>query len=411
MDDEKYGGLRVSDALQRWGENIPQTQLLKHVPGYTIIDNLFIFNGSVYLVTDKEHLLPPMSSILASKGPGFRGCTVLSLEKAREVLGSYGSTIRDVSWLSADTKPNNSTLFALWRTYSSLDPSIDSVGRTNLTPPHRLIFPNTPAFTDSKPTSKKEHAKRRSRVDTGFHPYLAKAAFPQLSLQYFEDWNDYQKMEVPFVFERIVIADRSATEGAIVKGQPIYSPPFGLEGGSSHWWEPVRMTLATYLREHEIKPDARKVVTYIHTQESQGAKLSTEDHESITRALEKMGRTYGYEVHVVSSQTSQTDWTTRMTAIVKSSIILSVHGNHLMDSVFMQPSSQSTVIELFPADRFSPDREFAIHARGLKYMAWCGGSQSDTEALLFPPNDEEAISIDSQALVRTIHNLLSWHTT
>ena len=108
---EKYGKLTVNDALQRWEGDIPQTQLLKHAPGlsslhlrfqlllkfairlgYTVLDNLFIFNGSVYLVTDNEHLLPPMSSILASKGAGFRNCTVLSLEQARMTLGSFGST-------------------------------------------------------------------------------------------------------------------------------------------------------------------------------------------------------------------------------------------------------------------------------------------------------------------------------
>ena len=215
---------------------------------------------------------------------------------------------------------DNSTLFALWRTYSSLDSSIDSAGHTNLAPPLRLVFPNTPPFTDPKPSGQ-EHWKRRSRVDTGFHPYLAKAAFPKLGIQYFEDWDDYHKMEVPFVFERIVIADRSATEGAIVEGQPIYSPAFGLEGGSSHWWEPVRTTLATHLGQHKIKPNARKVITYIHTQaESQGANLSEEDHRSISRALDKMARTYGYEVYVVSTQTNQTDWVTKMTAIVKSSV-------------------------------------------------------------------------------------------
>ena len=201
-----------------------------------------------------------------------------------------------------------------------MDSSIDSAGHTNLAPPRRLIFPNTPPFTDPKPSGN-EHWKRRSRADTGFHPYLAKAAFPQLGIQYFEDWDDYHKMEVPFVFERIVIADRSATEGAIVEGQPIYSPAFGFEGGSSHWWEPVRTTLATHLGQQEIKPNAKKVVTYIHTQaESQGVNLSDEDHKSISLALDKMARTYGYEVYVVSTQTNQTDWVTKMTAIVKSSV-------------------------------------------------------------------------------------------
>jgi len=214
-------------------------------------------------------------------------------------------------------------------------------------------------------------------------------------------------MEVPFVFERIVIADRSATEGAIVDGQPIYSPAFDLEGGSSYWWEPVRNALATHLRQHEIKPNTKKVVTYIHTQsELQGAKLSDEDHKSISLALDKMARTYGYEVNVLSTQTSQTDWVTKMTAIVKSSVILSVHGNHLMDSIFMRSSPQSTVIEFFPPDKFSRDRELVIQARGLKYMAWWKDQPHEDLPPISPPNNEP-VPINSQALVRTIHDLLS----
>lgn len=57
-----------------------------------MLDNLYIFNDSVYFVTDDEHLLPPMSSIFASKGESLGDCKVLSLEKAREVLGGYGAT-------------------------------------------------------------------------------------------------------------------------------------------------------------------------------------------------------------------------------------------------------------------------------------------------------------------------------
>jgi len=215
-------------------------------------------------------------------------------------------------------------------------------------------------------------------------------------------------MGVPFVYERIVIADRSATEGAIVDGQPIYSPAFDLEGGSSHWWEPVRTTLATHLRQHEIKPNAKKVITYIHTQaESQGANLSDEDHKSISLALDKMARTYGYEVHIVSTQTSQTDWVTKMTAIAKSSVILSVHGNHLMDSIFMRSSSQSTVIEFFPAEKFSRNRELVIQARGLRYMAWWENQSPEYLPPISPPNNNEPVPIDSKALVWTIHDLLS----
>ena len=158
------------------------------------------------------------------------------------------------------------------------------------------------------------------RADTGFHPYLAKAAFPQLTLEYFEDWDDYHKMEVPFVFERLVVADRTITEKIVDNGLPVYAPAFDLDA-SEYWWEPVRRSLVQFLEVDEVpKTRAKQVVTYLHTQSESGAKLSDEDHQNLVQALEKMAKNRGYELHVVSSQTSETDWTERMTAIVKSSV-------------------------------------------------------------------------------------------
>lgn len=138
-------------------------------------------------------------------------------------------------------------------------------------------------------------------------------------MQYFEDWDDYQKMEIPFVYERLVVVDRTIAERTVNDGLPVYSPAFDLDA-SDHWWEPVRRSLAQFLEQYEIKPRAKKVVTYLHTQSEGDAKLSNEDHQNLLLALEKMTKSRGYELNVVSTQTSETDWTDRMTAIVKSSV-------------------------------------------------------------------------------------------
>ncbi|KAF8155884.1 hypothetical protein B0H34DRAFT_715231 [Crassisporium funariophilum] len=406
IERKRFGDETVNDALQRWGDDLAQTQLVKHVPGYTILDHVYSFNGTMYLITDSPASIPSLSSIVASRD-GSNEWKVLTLEQGRKTLGTYGSPIRGVSWLAADSKTYNSTLFALWRTYSSLDSAIDASGRTKLASPHRLIFPNKRFFTDSDPDFK-DHWIRRARVDTGFHPYLAKAAFPQLTVQYLQDWEDYHQMEVPFVFERLVIADQSVAEGAVKSALPVYSPALELEGASRHWWEPVRRNVAQYLGAYEVKPKAKKVVTYLHTQDDpQGPKLSSENHKALVHDLSTMARTHGYELNIVSTQTAATAWTVKMTAVVKSSIILSVYGNHLMDSLFMAPSPQSTVMEIFPTDRFSRDMEYAVRSLGLHYMAWWDDRSFPSDLPPVSPPNGEPVTIDARAITKTIHDVLS----
>jgi hypothetical protein len=199
-----------------------------------------------------------------------------------------------------------------------LDRTIDDLGRTQLPPPQRLIFPHNRFFTDANPPFG-DHWIRRRRVDTGFHPYLAKAAFPHLTVQYFEDWEDYQQMEVPFVFERMVVADRGIAAKEVKEGEPPYSPTSLLDL-SDNWWEPVRKSVAQFLDEYEYSSKAKKVLTYLHSQSEQGSKLSGEDHRALVKALEKLAYKSGYELHIASTETSETDWVERMGAVVKSSV-------------------------------------------------------------------------------------------
>lgn len=283
--------------------------------------------------------------------------------------------------------PDNSTLISLWRTYSSLDPSIDAFGRTILQPPRRLLFPKIPVFSDPRPDPDDTDFVR-TRSLTGFHPYLAKAAFPSLGIMYQADWDGYQSMEVPFIFERVVISDRraAATESDLI---PALAPPFESIGASEYWFEPIRRTLMMHLNlEEEIgKKGKKKVVTYLSTQdESSGPNLREADHNALIRALQKMGRRYGYEINVVSSTTP---WNERMTAIVKSTVckwpclegfsnsdtdwiqvVLGVHGMHLVDFVFMQPSSHTTLFEIFPYGTFRRDNQILAHAVGSLHLVW-----------------------------------------
>jgi hypothetical protein len=137
---------------------------------------------------------------------------------------------------------------------------------------------------------------------------------------YKEDWNDYQSMQVPFVLERVVIADRGAAADASSQ-RPVFAGPFEDVETSAHWFEPIRRTLALSLDvedELERERERKRVVTYLSAQdESPGLILREDDHNALVDALKKMGRRRGYEINIV---TGKTTWVERMSAIARSTV-------------------------------------------------------------------------------------------
>ena len=78
--------------------------------------------------------------------------------------------------------------------------------------------------------------------------------------------------------------------------------------------------MAQYLGEYEVKKRSKKEITYIHNHGTSGAKLGDEDHETLVKGLKNLAWKEGYEVNIISTDFAQTNWTTKMTAIVKSSV-------------------------------------------------------------------------------------------
>lgn len=259
----------------------------------------------------------------------------------------YYSSIRGVSWIAPDVAysmwfsrvfhyplfkiliiPGNHTLFSLWRTYASLDLSIDSHGRTTLPSPRRLIFPSVTYFTQRRPDPDVP-AFPRLRSKTGLDDLAAKAAFPTLSLMYRDDWDDFAKMQMPFLMERVVIADRGAAARARNRptDQPLFSAPFdGLEA-SNYWWEPIRRMMVGFVQLEEESQKKSKfttqravkyVVTYLSTQEkATGPKLRDEDHRLLVKALKELESRSGFEVNIVPADAR---WLDRMKILARSTV-------------------------------------------------------------------------------------------
>lgn len=151
--------------------------------------------------------------------------------------------------------------------------------------------------------------------------WVVRTSFPTLTFEFSDDWIDRSSMARPFVFERVVLADRSAAMLGYnyLRTQSTAAEPFALPG-SVNWWMTIRNNV---IRFTGLQGDVGEgttdtpVITYISRQGWGRRMLIQEDHERLVRELENLRDTYGYEVNVVSmdklSRTEQLQLAARTT--------------------------------------------------------------------------------------------------
>jgi hypothetical protein len=220
-----------------------------------------------------------------------------------------------VTFLSFDgpSTTDSHTLLSLQRLYSTLDISSPQ----SLSPPHRLIFPSIPTFVGPPPLLDESVPRRRS--DIGVSPQMLKAAYPSLvGAQFAEDFDDFVRIGVPILLDRLVIADRSAARRAgLFRGVPAWAQPFTALRAGGDWFELVRRTLAEYFGE-DTSASETHTITYLSRQEGvEGERLLAADHATLLDALQKLARMGGVRIHVLDENAS---WSERMHAIVQSTV-------------------------------------------------------------------------------------------
>lgn len=137
--------------------------------------------------------------------------------------------------------------------------------------------------------------------------FVLLSSFPSITTEFWNDWIERADMGRPFVFDRVLFADRAAAMHGtnFLKTQRTAANAFALPG-SVHWWSPIRNNVMRFagLKEEE-NPDALEstappVITYVSRQGWGRRMLIPEDHEKLVKELYKLRDTYGYEVNVVS---------------------------------------------------------------------------------------------------------------
>ena len=200
-----------------------------------------------------------------------------------------------------------------------------------------------------------------------------------------EEWDDLERTTRPMIFDRVLLADRTAAEhgaqsfdfgsdvvsqhredeaeqgistkagkkdkaAAVFRGVTIeatdkrlsFAPAFALPA-SPEWAKPIRegaLTIPT-----PPGSEKRRAIAYFSNQGSRlGPKLRDVDHESLVRELEKLGAAQKWDIHVIELDGDDpTTWAQHVRAAAQSSVS-EVAG--LTESVFISCSHPGAVHRL-----------------------------------------------------------------
>ncbi|KAJ9119173.1 hypothetical protein QFC22_003665 [Naganishia vaughanmartiniae] len=333
------------------------TQLIGHQPGWTIFENLYLYNGTLY-VPPNRHDLDQWPELRLMTSTGVPASSEPGNEEAREPTG------QELKFLSVKEAKE------LWG---------DRIWAME-------------GMTRDKPR---------------FNSAILWSAFPSISLLYQDDWQDVTRATASgkpkaYYFPKAILADRSAAFRGQACGSTSRTAASAMMLGepSRWWWEPVRRQVLRFAGTPEdilnrnmwgygavnpavldANPDLKTalghpevvqpvgfkpLVTYISRQSSR-RRLTPESHEDLVQALEKHSKAKGWELRIVEAEKMTKE--EQLDLAARTTIMLGVHGNGLTHLLWMPPTPQSAVIEMFFVGGFARDYQWTAQNLGIRHFA------------------------------------------
>jgi hypothetical protein len=132
--------------------------------------------------------------------------------------------------------------------------------------------------------------------------WVLRSTFPSFALEFIDDWRDRAEMGKAFVYERVLLADRSAAMLSynFLRFQRTAASAFAIPASPS-WWSPIRNNVVAFAGINPaVENTTTPVITYISRQGWGRRMLIPADHEKLVQELYKLRDKYGYEVNVVN---------------------------------------------------------------------------------------------------------------
>ncbi|KAF8193270.1 hypothetical protein K438DRAFT_1829391 [Mycena galopus ATCC 62051] len=350
-----------------------------HVHGFTVLDNIYLRNGTFYVVTDDRASFPPRDRLLslpvqlvkdANTEPTDEQLQFIIPDDATQILGERVTRIGGFSVIVYDHSQFmkhfyhwfGEIILGAWRVYSHIALSVTgSQTSPPLAFPRRFILP----FISND----------EWRDGAGLDGPLMRAAFPGAAIEQAPYWKDLQKIGTTVVFERVMLVNRNSAHK-----HPFGGVWFKMIAGTMNvtappdFWAPVRASLWQNILAPGFTPNTLQdpsrlpLVTYISRQGS-GRRLVAADHDALVAALKELEAEGVCEVQVAAME--------RMSAmeqielVARSTILVGVHGNGLTHQLWMPPAPRSTAIEIVMPTGYTYDYEILARNMGHRhYVIW-----------------------------------------
>ncbi|CAE6531972.1 unnamed protein product [Rhizoctonia solani] len=413
---------------------LPQTKLVKHGAGWTIFENIYMSNGTMYIITDDPSAWPKRRMMIdtgitavnnpeniAAREPTEYDLDWVSPEDAEARWGKRVWAVPDFTILYWDPLQfiNHYYHFAAellmgtWRMLASYDPHINVRGEyTKIPTPARAVFPHVEA--------------KVWRDGPSFNQFFLHAVWPGIGMEFSDAWEDRVKLtrssdpsdpnnKTPhaYIYEKVLLADRSASFrgahcsiNARTVSEAVEATRSDLENGpgidkGKWWWEPLRrkvlkmssvdqaiqdISLWWYGSEADVARLASSLeggkptvhITYISRQTARHRKLLAPDHEGLVSALKDLVARKNalgsrpWRLEIVEAEHISREEQVRIAA--RTTVLLGVHGNGLTHLIMMPVTPLSTVIELFYPGGFARDYQWTSTALGMRHY----GVHNDT---------------------------------
>lgn len=401
-------------------DDFPETKIESHAPGWTVFKNLYMANGTLFIISSRPSSEFPDIRLMTSTGlaadtspeniaarePTAKDMDFLTPTQARQRWGaslenveSHRNRVYPVhgnTWLFNDPQQFldhyyhfcAELIVGTWATWQGT-----FIARVN---------PASAELTSAPPVTRAifAHADANGWRDRpGINSFFLRAAFPDLTVEVQSDWHDRVAASAAggaharaWRFDTVLLADRSAAFRGVICGTQVqrtageaYHYMHNLGALSRWWWEPVRRavlrfadvpseTIALGTRaaarvEHGLSvpgPDDSVVITYVNRQ---GVRrhLIDEDHDALVAALEQLCATRGWEFNNARMELLTKE--EQLALVARTTVLLGVHGNGLTHLIMMAPTPVSTVIEMFYPGGFAHDYEWTARALGHKHFA------------------------------------------
>ncbi|RSH92425.1 hypothetical protein EHS25_008840 [Saitozyma podzolica] len=341
------GGEGTEEVWVNLEEELPTTRFEGGIPGYTLWSNLYVSSGGL-LAVQPDRRDPTEPEWLATRQimSGEKRPTGATGPRTRR---GGGSSMRVWRYIFADG-PGGEGYLVYFRHFV-LEAFLGATrmmahvlsgggaGRLTTPVPRRVWFPHC----GSKPSW---------RDDRGENVWFLSHALPAATVEDANGWTDRANTGLPFILEKAVIIDRWAAHsvgGEVGKWGKMNAASAALTAPMS-FWEPFRTNMMRTLGVDggsRIGNRRLPVVVYIDRQK-ESPKLVDADHDALVEALK--GLTSKAEVHV--SKLSAMTKAQQVELIGRAEIVVALHGDELMSTLWMPATPRSTLLAKSTGHRY-----------------------------------------------------------